>query len=298
MSQFGEVITAMVTPFDKNLNIDYVATKKLISHLLDNGTDSIVVSGTTGESPTLSKDEKLSLFKFVKENASHCKVIANIGTNNTSESIEFARLVEMEEAADGLLLVNPYYNKPTQEGLYQHFKAIATSTSLPIMLYNIPGRTSVNLNADTTLRLAEIENITSIKESSGNLSQVAYIIENAPDGFSVYSGDDNLTLPILSLGGVGVVSVASHIAGVHIKEMIKKFKQGDHEKAATIHRKLLPFFEGIFFVTNPVPIKRALELSGVSTGGVRLPLVNLTDVEMVHVEDLLRDYKKAVSSLD
>lgn len=298
MTQFGEVITAMVTPFDENLNIDYTATKKLITHLLENGTDSIVVSGTTGESPTLSKDEKLSLFKFVKENSNHCKVIANIGTNNTSESIEFARSVEKVGAADGLLVVNPYYNKPTQEGLYQHFKAIAASTSLPIMLYNIPGRTSVNLDANTTLRLAEIENITSIKESSGNLSQVARVIENAPEGFSVYSGDDNLTLPILSLGGVGVVSVASHVAGIHIKEMIKNFKQGDHQKAATIHRKLLPFFEGIFFVTNPVPIKKVLELTGVSTGGVRLPLVNLTNDELLHAKDLLLDYQKAVSSID
>lgn len=291
MAQFGEIVTAMVTPFNEQLEVDLQKAKKLVSHLINNGTDSIVVSGTTGEGPTLSKAEKLSLFETVKsETGKYHKVIANVGTNNTSESISFAQEVEKLGVADALLLVNPYYNKPSQEGLYHHFKAIAESVSLPIMLYNVPGRTSVNLDAETTIRLAEIPNIVSIKEASGNLSQTAYVIEHTSDDFSVYSGDDNLTLPMLALGADGVVSVASHTVGKEMKEMFAAFKRGDTKTASFIHRKLLPYFEGIFLATNPVPIKHVLNLSGVDVGDVRLPLVGLTEKEQIIIQKLFETF--------
>lgn len=291
MHTYGEVITAMVTPFDKNLQLDLPTTQKLVSHLIENGSDSIVVSGTTGESPTLSQQEKLLLFETVRLHSQNKAVITNVGSNNTAESIQFSQEVAKRGLSDGLLLANPYYNKPSQEGLYQHFKAIAESVDLPIMLYNIPGRTAVNLDAETTIRLSEIPNIVAIKESSGNLSQIATVIQHTAPTFSVYSGDDNLTLPILALGGKGVVSVASHITGNRIKEMIRYFKNGDMDEAATIHRKLLPFFEGIFFTANPVPIKNALRLVGMNVGSVRLPLVDLTPEEMVKVHLLLKHIK-------
>lgn len=287
MHTYGEVITAMVTPFKKDLEIDLTGVKNLVHHLIANGSDSIVVSGTTGESPTLSKEEKLQLFYTVQSEIGNKPVIANVGTNNTAETIQFAQEVDKRKLADGLLLANPYYNKPSQEGLYQHFRAIAESVDLPIMLYNIPGRTAVNLQAETTIRLSEIPNIVAIKESSGDLSQIATVIRHTPPKFSVYSGDDNLTLPILSLGGKGVVSVASHLAGEDIKKMIQYYKNGQVDEAASIHRRLLPFFEGIFFTTNPVPIKNALRLKGIETGSVRLPLVDLNDSEFAKLTDLM-----------
>jgi 4-hydroxy-tetrahydrodipicolinate synthase len=286
--QFGEVITAMVTPFNNKKEVDISRTKELVSYLIKNGTDSIVVSGTTGESPTLSKEEKMTLFKTVKNSVTSEKVIANIGSNDTIATIRFAKEVERENAADALLLVTPYYNKPSQDGLYQHFKAIANATNLPIMLYNIPGRTSVNLNTDTIIRLSKIRNIVSIKESSGNLSQIATVIENTDNDFTVYSGDDNLTLPILSVGGEGIVSVASHLAGGEIKRMISLYKEGEVCEASSIHRKLLPFFEGLFFTTNPVPIKTALNYKGINVGGVRLPLVELKPFETIKLKKILK----------
>lgn len=285
---FGRVLTAMVTPFDEQLKVDVNRLQALVRHLIENGTDTIVVAGTTGESPTLSKKEKIDLLKEVKSIAGNkVKIIMNVGSNNTQDSIEFAKEVEATGAADGIMLVNPYYNKPSQEGLYHHFSTIAANTKLPIMLYNIPGRTSVNLQASTTIELAKIPNIVAVKESSGDLSQMATIIQGTHENFALYSGDDNLTLPILAIGGNGVVSVASHLAGNEMQKMIQFYLDGNVEKASALHRELLPFFEGIFFQTNPVPIKKALTLSGIPVGGVRLPLMDMKKEDEKVVKQLL-----------
>ena len=220
---FGRVLTAMVTPFDQNGEVDFPATENLINYLIANGTDGLVVSGTTGESPTITDEEKVELFKFaVKVVNGRIPVIAGTGSYNTKASIELTKKAE-EAGVDAVMLVTPYYNKPSQEGMYEHFKAIAESTKLPIILYNIPGRSVVNLSVDTVVRLAEIPNIVAIKEASGNLDAMSQIIENTPDTFSLYSGDDGLTIPALSIGGTGVISVASHVIGNEMQDMIKKF---------------------------------------------------------------------------
>ncbi|CAM5788481.1 MULTISPECIES: 4-hydroxy-tetrahydrodipicolinate synthase [Brevibacillus] len=287
MARFGRLVTAMVTPFNQQLEIDYEQTERLIDHLLATGTDAVVVSGTTGESPTLSAREKLDLFKHVVSYAKgKCHIIAGTGSNNTAASIEFTKEVE-KIGVDAVMLVTPYYSRPSQEGIYQHFKALAESTKLPVMLYNVPGRTSVNMTAETTLRLAQLPNVVCVKEASGNLSQMASIIEHAPEGFELYSGDDGLTLPVLSIGGVGIVSVASHVVGAQMSEMMSAFFRGEHAQAAAIHRKLLPVFEGLFAYPSPGPVKAALEKLGVQTGGVRLPLVDLTEEEKAFVHSLL-----------
>jgi 4-hydroxy-tetrahydrodipicolinate synthase len=276
---FGQLLTAMVTPFDPEGNIDFVATQALVNYLIDNGTDGIVVAGTTGESPTLSTKEKAELFRFVVEVvAGRVSVIAGTGTNSTSSSIELTEIAS-KAGVDGIMLVAPYYNKPNQEGLYQHFKAIAETTNLPVMLYNIPGRSVVNMQVETIVRLAEIENIVCIKEASGDLEAMASIIENTPDDFLLYSGDDGLTLPVLSIGGHGVVSVASHIIGNDMKQMISAFENGDIQTAASFHRQLLPIMKSLFIAPNPTPVKAALEMIGQRVGSVRLPLVPLTEAE-------------------
>jgi len=294
MTDFGRLMTAMVTPFNDELKIDYEKTKRLIEHLIRTGTDTIVICGTTGEPSTLSDEEKLSLFKFAVEQVKgRCKVIANTGTNNTKASIELTQEAT-KLGVDGILLVVPYYNKPSQEGLYQHFKSIADSTHLPIMLYNIPGRTAINLSVDTMIRLSKINNITSVKEASGNLSTIAHLINNTPEEFKVYSGDDSLALPLLSIGGHGVVSVASHIIGHHIKTMINTFLAGKVKEAADMHRKMLPIFEGLFITTNPSPVKHALEVQGIPVGAVRLPLVQVNKDEGAFITSLLDHFKKTI----
>lgn len=287
MARFGRLVTAMVTPFDEQLKVDCEKTERLIDHLLATGTEALVVSGTTGESPTLSAEEKLELFKHVVSYAKgKCHIIAGTGSNDTASSIQFTQAVE-QLGVDGVMLVTPYYSRPSQEGIYQHFKALAESVKLPVMLYNVPGRTSVNMTAETTLRLAELPNVVCVKEASGNLSQMATIIEHAPEGFELYSGDDGLTLPVLAIGGVGVVSVASHVVGREMTEMIAAFFQGELKQAAALHRKLLPVFEGLFAYPSPGPTKAALEKLGVAAGGVRLPLVELTEQEKAFVYSLL-----------
>jgi len=287
MARFGRLVTAMVTPFDDQLQIDFGKTERLIDHLLTTGTEALVVSGTTGESPTLSKTEKLDLFKHVVAYAKgRCQIIAGTGSNDTAASIEFTQAAEAI-GVDAVMLVAPYYSRTSQEGLYQHFKALAESTRLPVMLYNVPGRTAVNMSAETTLRLAKLPNVVCIKEASGNLSQMAQIIEHAPEGFELYSGDDGLTLPILSIGGAGVVSVASHVVGKQMTEMMNAFFAGNHAEAAAVHRKLLPVFEGLFAYPSPTPTKAALEKLGVPVGGVRLPLVGLNEEQTAFVHGLL-----------
>jgi len=284
---FGRLVTAMVTPFDEGGRIDWERTKALVDFLIDvQQTDALVVSGTTGESPTLTDEEKLQLFEFVVRHAAgRCKVLAGTGSNDTVHSVHLTKEAE-KTGVDGLLLVTPYYNRPSQEGLYRHFKTIAEQTRLPVMLYNVPKRTGVSISAETTLRLAELPNVTAIKESSGDLAQIAKIIEGAPQGFLVYSGDDEFTLPIMAVGGHGVVSVASHVVGSQMKAMIDAFLAGNVDESARLHRKLLPIFKGLFLFPSPAPVKYALQLHGQHVGGVRLPLADLNEEEKKVIRSL------------
>ncbi|EIJ81445.1 dihydrodipicolinate synthase [Bacillus methanolicus PB1] len=287
MVSFGRISTAMVTPFDNKGHIDFAKTTQLVNHLINNGSDSLVVVGTTGESATLTKEEKLALFQHVvKVVEKRVPVIAGTGSNNTYDSIEMTKKAE-KMGVDAILAVAPYYNKPNQEGLYQHFKAIAESTSLPVIIYNIPGRSVVNIEPETVIRLSKIPNIVGIKEAGGNLSAMTQIIANTDDDFLLYSGDDGLTLPVLSIGGTGVISVASHVIGNEMQEMISAFLNGDYERAAKIHQKLLPLMDGLFIAPNPVPVKTALQIKGMDVGSVRLPLVPLTEQERNTVAALL-----------
>jgi 4-hydroxy-tetrahydrodipicolinate synthase len=284
---FGQVLTAMVTPFDQHGEIDYHAARTLVNYLIDNGTDGLVVAGTTGESPTLTTEEKISLFKFVVEVAAgRVPVIAGTGSNNTRASISLTKQAE-EAGVDGIMLVAPYYNKPSQEGLFQHFKAIAEATSLPVMLYNIPGRCAVNISVETIVRLSEITNIVAVKEASGNLDAMAEIINRTPDTFTLYSGDDGLTLPVLAIGGAGVVSVASHVIGNQMQEMVTLFKNGRVQEAAVLHRSLLPIMKALFMAPNPTPVKAALNMQGVQVGDVRLPMIPLNDDEKSALQKVL-----------
>ncbi|MGF6952576.1 4-hydroxy-tetrahydrodipicolinate synthase [Neobacillus sp. B4I6] len=287
MMNFGQVLTAMVTPFDQNGEVDFNATRILVDYLIENGTDGIVVAGTTGESPTLTTEEKVALFKLVVDAVNgRVPVIAGTGSNNTRASISLTKLAE-ETGVDGIMLVAPYYNKPSQEGMYQHFKTIAESTPLPIMLYNIPGRSVVNLSVETIVRLSQIQNIVALKEASGNLDAMAEIISQAPSDFTLYSGDDGLALPVLSIGGAGVVSVASHVIGNEIQEMINHFKNGNVQDAASAHRRLLPIMKALFAAPNPAPVKAALNMNGVNVGGLRLPLLPLTTEEQRTLQGVL-----------
>lgn len=288
MSIFGRVSTAMVTPFDAKGNIDFQKTSHLVEYLLKNGSDSLVISGTTGESPTLTFEEKAALFKHVVNVVDkRVPVIAGTGNYNTRDSIELTKKAE-DIGVDAILLVAPYYNKPNQEGLYQHFKAIAESTSLPVMIYNIPGRSSVNIEPETIIRLSEVPNIKAVKEASGNLVQMTQIIANTPDDFVLYCGDDSLAMPTLSIGGVGVVSVAAHIIGNEMQQMIQAFFSGNVTEAAKWHQKLLPIMKGLFAAPSPAPVKTALQLKGLNVGSVRLPLVPLTEKERNELAELLK----------
>jgi len=283
----GQVLTAMITPMNKDCSVNYPAAVELAQKLGENGSDGVVLSGTTGESPTLSFDEKAKLFAEVTDAlGGQIEIIAGTGSNCTQDSITLTKAAE-SAGVDGIMLVAPYYNKPSQEGLYQHFRAVAESTSLPVMLYNVPGRTNSNILPETVARLAEIENIVAIKEASGSLDQVSLLKTMVPEDFLIYSGDDSLTLPILAVGGAGVVSVVSHLVGREIKAMIDAFLQGRTEDALEIHLKLMPLFKAMFLTTNPVPVKRALEYVGFETGPLRLPLVDLTEAEAQRIKDVL-----------
>ncbi|GGG11925.1 4-hydroxy-tetrahydrodipicolinate synthase [Paenibacillus abyssi] len=288
---FGRLVTAMVTPFDADGQIDWDTTGRLIDYLInEQQSDSLVVAGTTGESPTLSDEEKLELFRFtVKHVGGRCKVIAGTGSNNTAHSIHLTQAAE-EAGVDGILLVAPYYNRPSQEGMYQHFYAIAQSTKLPVVLYNVPGRTGVNISVETTLRLAEVDNIVGTKDCAP-LDQLTQIISGAPEGFLVYSGDDSATLPLLAIGGHGIISVASHIIGKEMKLLIHSYLKGDVQQAAALYRQYHPIFKGLFEcphpVPNPVAVKYALGLRGFPVGGVRLPLVGVTEAEAEFLRKLV-----------
>ncbi len=283
----------MVTPFSSNGSIDLEATEKLIEHLLNTGSDSLVVSGTTGESPTLTTDEKLQLIKFVVEKVEkRVPVIAGTGSNNTAATIELSKKAEAL-GVDALMIVTPYYNKPNQRGMIAHFTAIAEATTLPIIVYNIPGRSVVNLEADSMIELSNIPSIQIAKEASGNLDQMAKILAETSDDFLVYSGDDGLTLPLLAIGGAGVISVASHIIGEDMQKMIQAFEVGEHRKAARIHQQILPVIKALFSHPNPVVVKYALSKIGVETGTLRLPLVEMTNKEKDEFDSVWEQYIQA-----
>ena len=286
----GRLLTAMVTPFNQEGGVDYEQARKLALALLDSGSEGLVVVGTTGESPTLIRDEEIRLFTEVKSAVGERgSVVAGTGSNSTAEALGATRAAE-RTGVDACLLVVPYYNKPTQEGLYQHFRTVAESTSLPCILYNVPSRTVVSLSADTIIRLSQIDNIIGLKEASGNLEQVARVIDGAKEGFLVWSGNDSDTLPILALGGYGVISVASHLVGNQIKEMIDSFMIGNIAKAADIHRRLLPLVNALFIIANPVPTKYALNHIGFPVGSPRLPLIEPDEKTAAIIRDTLKDY--------
>lgn len=282
MRPFGYVLTAMITPFTPEGTVNYDVAAKLALHLSEHGTDTLVICGTTGESPTLSWEEEYELFQVVqKAVAGRARVMAGTGSNSTQEAIA-ATTKAAELGLDGALLVVPYYNKPPQEGLYQHFRAIAAAVpGFPLMLYNVPGRTAQNLQPETIARLAELPNIVAVKEASGNLDQASQIRRLTPADFAIYSGDDSLTLPLLAVGGQGVVSVASHLVGDQLQQMVQAFLEGQPQLATRLHLKLLPLFKALFLTTNPIPIKAALALQGWQVGEPRLPL-NAAPEEIRH----------------
>jgi len=284
---FGRVLTAMVTPFNNDKSINWQQVKDLAEYLVDNGSDGLVVCGTTGESPTLTHDEKLKLFQVVLETVGdRAKVIAGTGSNNTRASIQLSQEAE-NLGVHGVMLVVPYYNKPPQEALYRHFRDIAGQVDLPVMLYNVPSRTGSNLLPDTVARLALLENIVALKEAAGNMDQVSILKTKLPGDFAVYGGDDSLTLPMLSLGCRGVVSVASHLVGRELQEMITAFTAGDVFKADSIHRRLFPLFKALFITTNPVPVKAALNFKGMQVGGPRPPLIEANSQEQKIIKEAM-----------
>lgn len=287
--RFGRMLTAMVTPFTEHDALDLDRAQQLAVRLLDQGSDGLIVCGTTGESPTVFYDQKIDLFRAVIDAVDgRAPVVANAGDNCTADSVSFARKV-VALGVDAIMTVVPYYNKPPQEGMYAHFRAIAEAVDVPVVLYNIPGRSVVNMTAETTLRLAhDCENIVAVKEASGDLSQVAEIIDGAPDGFEILSGDDEMTLPLMGLGGTGVISVASHVVGPRFKEMIEAQADGDHTRALRIHLELLPLMKALFMTANPIMVKEALRLVGFPVGTVRLPLVPPTaeqSAELLRIMD-------------
>jgi 4-hydroxy-tetrahydrodipicolinate synthase len=285
--EMPRLITAMITPFDDKLQVNYAKAAEVAEYLAKNGTEGIVVAGTTGESPVLSDEEKLRLFATVKEQVgSRVSVWAGTGSNNTQHSVELSREAE-QLGVDGVLLVGPYYNKPSQEGLYQHFRAIAEAINIPAMVYNIPSRTSSNILPETMARLAQIDNIVALKESSGDMNQVSQLAYLLPEGMKVYSGDDSLTLPMMALGAYGVVSVASHLVGKDIQRMITAFNNGDTREATRIHLALFPIFKGLFITTNPVPLKEAMNILGMEVGGLRLPLTRASQQEHEFIGNML-----------
>jgi len=291
MKKIGRLLTAMVTPFNEAGEVDYKQAKKLALALLNSGSEGLVVVGTTGESPTLVRQEELRLFSEVKSVVGERgAVVAGTGSNSTAEALEATKEAE-RIGVDACLLVVPYYNKPTQAGLYQHFKAIAQSTNLPCILYNVPSRTVTNLSAETVIKLSQIDNIIGVKEASGNLGQISQIISNTGEDFIVWSGNDGDILHILALGGYGVISVASHLVGNQIKEMIDSFTGGKTDKAAEIHRHLLPLVNALFIVANPIPVKYAVNYVGFNVGKPRLPLTEPDEKTAALIRDALKNYK-------
>ncbi len=288
--ELPRLMTAMITPFNEQQEVDYKKVRELAIHLADTGSQGIVVCGTTGESPTLKDDEKLEMFSVVQDAVgSRVQVWAGIGSNSTAHTLELAREVGKLKI-DGVMAVTPYYNKPSQEGLYRHFRAIAEAAPLPVMLYNVPGRTGINMLPATVKRLAAIDNIVALKEASGNMDQMSELVRSTPTDFVIYSGDDSTTLPMMSLGAHGVVSVASHIVGREIRDMIEAYIAGDIKKAAAVHSRLYPIFKVLFITSNPVPLKEALRLLGKDSGVVRAPLCPPSEGECSEIKRVLQEY--------
>lgn len=291
MNFLGDVITAMVTPFDQNNNVDYQQAEKLAAHLANNGTDTILISGTTGESPTLTGDEVKQLISTVKSTVgAKVKIMVGPGTNNTEKSLLLSKEA-VKNGADALLLVVPYYNKPSQEGIMAHFNYLASNLDIPIIIYNILSRTGVNMLPKTITDTArKHKNIIAVKQSNPDMDQITEIVDSAPEGFIVYSGDDSLTLPMLSLGAYGVISVASHLIGSKIKEMITSYKSGNVKEALNIHRACYPIFKKIFIAPNPTPVKYALkELNILKNDNVRLPLVPINQDQQKVIKEMLKE---------
>lgn len=291
---FGQLLTAMITPFDLEGKVDYGAAAKLALHLINHGTDTLVICGTTGESPTLSWDEEYKLFQVIQETvAGRAKIIAGTGSNSTSEAIA-ATVKAANLGLDGTLQVTPYYNKPPQRGLYEHFKAIANSApNLPMILYNVPSRTGCKLEPTTVAELAQISNIIGIKEATGDLDQCSHVRSSTPKDFDIYSGDDSLTLPLMAVGAKGVISVASHLVGDQIRQMIQAFTAGNVQSALAIHIQLFPLFKALFYTTNPIPVKTALKILGLDTGVLRSPLSHTESTS-----DLENKLKSAMATLN
>lgn len=288
--RFGRLITAMVTPFDASGELDLNRTSAFVDRLIQGGNDALVVNGTTGESPTVFYPNKIELFKeALSAAAGRVPIIANVGDNCTADTVDFAKEVS-KLGVDGLMCVVPYYNKPPQEGLKRHFSTIAAAVDLPIVLYNIPGRCVINMEAETTLSLAEeCDNIVAIKEASGNLGQIGTIIECAPEGFEVISGDDSATLDIMRLGGTGVISTIGNVAPGRMKEIVELCAQGQWDEAQQANDRLLPLMDGLFETSNPILVKEALKLAGFPVGGVRLPLVDATPEQSRRLESLMKE---------
>jgi 4-hydroxy-tetrahydrodipicolinate synthase len=287
--RFGAVITAMATPFAEDGSLDLDGARSLVAHLFEHGSDTVLIAGSTGESPTLTHAEKLELIRATVEAAKGTgMVLAGTGTYSTAESIELTREAEAA-GVDGVLVVTPYYNKPPQRGLVAHFSKIAESTELPVVAYNIPGRTATRIEHETLLTLATIPNIVAVKDSTGDIDGVSRLIREAPEGFDVYSGDDWATFPLACLGGVGIVSVASHLVGDRIAQMLHLVFEGDVPAARKIHEELAPLFSALFITSNPIPLKAALGMVGLPGGDPRLPLLPATPDERDHVRRALED---------
>ena len=286
---FGRFITAMITPFDENRDLDLKRAQELAVRLVDKGNDALVISGTTGESPTVFYPQKIELFKAVLEAVGdRVPIIANVGDNCTADSVEFATEV-VKLGVDGIMAVVPYYNKPPQEGLYRHFKSIAEAVEIPMILYNIPGRCVINMEAETTLRLAyDIDNIVAVKEASGKFDQIEQIIKDAPENFVVFSGDDEATLPIMKLGGYGLIATIGNLCPERIKEVITAMAEGDYARALKAHLALQPLMKELFITANPIMVKEAMKLIGFDCGGVRLPLIDASPEQRAELEEVMK----------
>lgn len=289
MEKWGRLITAMATPFNNDKKVNFKIAQQLARKLEEDGSSALVIAGTTGESPTLTNDEKIELLHSVKE-AINIPIIANVGSNNTEASVNLAAQVK-KIGIDGVMAVVPYYNKPNKKGLLEHFQAIGEAADLPVLAYNVPGRTGTNMDLDTLLALTELPNIVALKEATNEFDKISLLIKSAPANFSIYTGEDALTLPILSIGGYGVVSVAAHIVGKEMKKMIDYYLKGQVLKAQEIHLNLSPIYKKLFLTANPIPLKAALKLIGLDAGPLRLPLVEADDY-------IIEELKKSLTELD
>ena len=288
---FSGTATALITPFLKDGSVDEKTLRRIVDFQEENGVDALVPCGSTGESATLSHDEHIDVIKIVVDQAKRTKVIAGAGSNSTAEAIALSRCAQ-DVGADGVLSISPYYNKPTQEGIYRHYEAISGSIDIPLILYNVPGRTGSNITAETTLRLAELPGIAAIKEASGSIDQVQTILASRPKDFLVLSGDDGLTYPMMALGCDGTISVASNCFPKEVSEMIRLCRAGKYAEARGIHMRMLPLFSALFVESNPIPIKYIMKTAGFGTGAVRLPLTELMPASASAVDAVLKNIRR------